>query len=664
MLTEILSNNIVQALSWTLIHSIWQMSLVALSLALFLNVFKQVDSTKKYYIAFGSMAFSVLVACFTFLSYYQFIPSIDQDLSQQILIQAQVATNRMGGLSNNIGAIINDYNFIIVNAWLLGSILFLLRFLGGYLYLRHIVKNALPGADRLMTVLKRINKKYRINRIIRIKESSSITTPMVVGYIKPVILFPVGLALQLSVSEVEAIIAHELAHIKRHDYLLNIVQLIAESIFYYHPAMWYMSSQVRTERENCCDDMAIKVTNSSMSYARTLIKLQEYNMKNIQPALAMASNKRAFSDRIHRIIGAGSISNYTRDKFVLLLMFISAGCMYASDFHNANHTEDDDYEIYVIDDCPQSPEDIKFYLDTIPQKNFFKIKKQTNDQDIELEMEDGEISKLIIDGKKIAPNDFKDHESIVEKLKPNHSNEIITLFPECDDQLGQIYYLDQLGDKVINLDSLVAELKNKTGITEGFDYSFLDFNTNLNLEQVIIDTVVNRLKDIQQFRKPLSQKSMDQIDSVEKLIIEKYDFPFSIADSDVFNFNPNPIQGFDIETIIPDLNFESVEIFKNDEVFDISSIFKDNQSLFSLSNEKQTVSDIITSTLINDEIIDLTMDNEVEMTGKYLKINGEKQPSNLWKKYKKIYERSTGITLQKNSKLHIGIASDPNTMIN
>ena len=622
------------------------MSLIALSLALFMKLFKQVDSAKRYYIAFGSMVFSVLMASITFLTYYQSTTSIDQELSQQILIQAQDVTSGVGGFSHSIGTVINDYNFIIVNAWLIGTILFLIRFLGGYVYLRHIVKHALPGENRLITVLKRINKKYRINRVISIKESALITTPMVVGYIKPVILFPVGLALQLSVSEVEAIIAHELAHVKRHDYILNIIQLITESIFYYHPAMWYMSSKVREERENCCDDMAIKVTNSSMSYARTLIKLQEYNMKNIQPALAMVNNKKAFSDRIHRIIGTGSISNYTRDRFVLLLMFVSAGCMYAADFQKIEIEEEDEYEIYVIDDCPQSPDDIKFYLDTIPQKNYFKIKKQTNDQDIELEMEGGEISKLIIDGKKISPDKFKDHESIVEKLKPNHKNEIITLFPECDDQLGQIYYLDQLSDKVINLDSLVAELKNKTGISEGFDYSFLDFNTNLNLEQVIIDTVKIRLKDALVFKKPLSEESISQIDSVEKSIIEKYDFPFNIADSDLFNFKHNQIQALDTEAITP-----------NGKDIDIHSI-EENQSVYSQSDEKKTVSDIITSALISDAIIDVTINNEIEMTGKYLKINGEKQPSNLWKKYKNIYEESTGIILHKNSKLHISIASE------
>ena len=539
MLTNILSNEIIHALTWTLLHSIWQISIVAIILSITLKLCHNADALRKYYLSVGALIGSMIIAVITFVTYYQ--PPIQgaQDLSHNLMLQAQLSESYDSGMMTSMTTCIQDYNFIIVNAWLIGSLLFFIKFIGGYVYLKGVVKNAVPSSDRMTSILKRINKKYRINRAILIKESIKITTPMVVGFIKPVILFPIGLAAQLSVSELEAILAHELAHIKRHDYLFNFIQIISESIFYFHPAIWYISSRIRHEREHCCDDMAIKATNSSMSYARTLIKLQELNIKNIQPALAIASNKKEFSQRIRRIMGLGYIANYTRDRLILVLLIISTGCIYATDMDNQDKNNDP-YEIYVIDDCPQAPENIKFYLDTIPDRNFFKIKKQTNNEDIELEMENGEIAKLRIDGREIPESEYQFHEAIVERLKPDHKNDIITLFPDCDDQLGKIYYLDKLGDQVINLDSLVAELKTKTGGYENFDYSFLDFNVNQHLEQMIVDSVENRLKDIEQFHFPNNNDVVIEMDSIEKILGEKYDSLFGMHES---RFFPHRLDG-------------------------------------------------------------------------------------------------------------------------
>ena len=538
MLTNILSSEIIDALTRTLLHSIWQISIVAIVLSVVLRLCVNIDAVRRYYLSLSALIISMIVVAITFVTYYQPVMQGGMtDVSHNLMLQAQISDDYNAGTMSSINTWVRDYNFIIVNAWLIGSLLFFIKFVGGFIYLRRIVNDAVPSSDKLSSILKRINKKYRINRTILIRESQKITTPMVVGFVKPVILFPIGLIAQLSVSEVEAILAHELAHIKRHDYILNVFQIFVESIFYFHPAVWYISSCIRHEREHCCDDMAIKATNSTMSYARTLIKLQELNINNIQPALAIASNRRAFSQRIQRILGLGYLANYTRDRLILMLLVISAGCICTVDASGYNDRKDG-YEIYVIDDCPQAPENIKFYLDTIPDRNFFKIKKQTNKEDIELEMENGEISKLKINGRVIPHSEYKSHKEIVERLKPDHKNDIITLFPDCDDELGKIYYLDKIGDQVINLDSLVAELKMQTGEYENFDYSFLDFNANDMLEQMIVDSVENRLKDIEMFEFSQSQDTAIEMDSIEKIFDKKYDSYFGMSQGNIFTHKP------------------------------------------------------------------------------------------------------------------------------
>ena len=522
MIDSFLQPEIIHALSWTLIHSLWQISVVAILLSVFLKICKHSDAIIKYYMSVGSLLLSIMIAAMTFAFYYDPVHNPTSGLSDNLMSQAQVLTMTESNYKDVINNWLQNYNIVIVYAWIIGSALFFIKFLGGYAYLKSIVRDAIPASDKITDTLKRVNKYYRIHRNIIVKESMKITTPMVVGYLKPVILFPIGLAAQLSVSEVEAILAHELAHIKRHDYIVNMLQIIVESVFYFNPAVWYLSSCIRLEREHCCDDMAIKVTNSSMAYARTLIKLQELNMQNLQPALAMTGNRGEFSQRIRRILGLSYIVASTKDRLILLLLFISAGCIYATEIKD--HSEhSDNYDIYVIDDCPQSPENIKFYLDTIPERNFFKIKKKSSKKDIELEVVDGKIFELIINGEHIPKSDYQYHDKIIEQLRPDHKNGIITLFPDCDDQLGKIYYVDKLGDRVVNLDSIVTELKSKTSQFQKFDYSFLDFDANHTLEKVIVDSVENKLKEMNILENPISHYQEIKIDSIDKIIEDKYE---------------------------------------------------------------------------------------------------------------------------------------------
>lgn len=524
MLNSILQPEIIHALSWTILHSLWQVSLIAIILSFVLRMCKNKDAILKYYISAGSLLLSTVVTAITFAFYYSPTNNYSNLLTETLMIQAQDLSLIETGFLYNINSWIEDYNTILVYTWLLGTLLFFIKYLGGYIYIKNIVRTAIPASDKLTNVLKRVNKTYRIHRNIILKESTRISTPMVIGYLKPVILFPVGLVTHLSVSEVEAILAHELAHIKRHDYILNILQIIVESLFYFNPAIWYISSRVRSEREHCCDDMAVKVTNSSKVYARTLIKLQELNMHNLQPALAMAGDRGEFSERIRRILGLSYVAYSFRDRLILLILIAFVGCIYASDYNRLND-QSENYDIYIIDDCPQSSENIKYYLDTIPERNFFKIKKQNNNKDIELEVADGEIFQLKINGHEVPKSQHKYYNKIIEELKPDHKNDIITLFPDCDDQLGKIYYVDKLGDRVVNLDSLVAELKLKTGHFKNFDYSFLDFDTNDNLEKIIIDSVENKLKEMDIIQLPVAEYQHIKVDSIDKIIEEKYE-PF------------------------------------------------------------------------------------------------------------------------------------------
>ncbi len=125
---------------------------------------------------------------------------------------------------------------------------------------------------------------------------------MVIGWVRPVILLPASALTGLTPQQLEAIIAHELAHIRRHDYLINMLQALVETLLFYHPAVWWVSRRIRQEREHCCDDLAVAVCGDAFAYARALLEMER--LRAAGPQLAVAANGGLLMNRIQRLIGA------------------------------------------------------------------------------------------------------------------------------------------------------------------------------------------------------------------------------------------------------------------------------------------------------------------------------------------------------------------------
>ena len=684
MITSILSNELAQAFAWTLIHSIWQFTLVAILLTLTLKALYKSKSTYRYFIGFGALGICLLMALMTFAIYYMDSLGASSGLDIQTQYQTFVASSTTGFSLAKLLTLIDPYLLAIVNAWLIGSILFFIKFTTGYFYLNSIIKKATSN-KALNKSLKKIKSKYKINRDVIIKESINITTPIVMGIVKPVILFPLGLVNQLSLHEVNAILAHELAHIKRHDYLFNILQIVVETLFYFHPAIWYISSNIRNERENCCDDLAITHVENNVSYAKTLIKLQELNITEIQPAMGFSGSKNTFSNRILRILDQPTSQSSHKDKFLVALLLFTTLFVTAENYQGHERNIDDNFEVYVIDDCPRSPEDIKYYLDTIPERNTFHIKKRSDKRDIELVMEDGEIKSLKINGDSIPQNDLSKHENILEELIPDTNKDIITLFPECGD-FGKVYLLEKLSRNAVNMDSVLDLLKeNYSGFPQWGNENEWQFNFE-DYDNIMIDTIKDSIKYFSFENNHFEENDKIIIDSIWDLFPHKLP-QWSNDNNSLFN-NEFPerikelFQGQNGNINLEDFRLRQDDIFSDDnkfpewvfenekfpeELFEMrNDLFLEKNKLKDLFQRPQgeTVANIISKKLLSDELIDDNGDTKVELTGKFMKINGEKQPSNIWKKYKRVYESNTGLELTKESKLVINISKETKEKIN
>jgi uncharacterized protein (TIGR03067 family) len=137
-----------------------------------------------------------------------------------------------------------------------------------------------------LALLQRLAARLQISRTVRLLESIVVEVPTVIGWLKPVILLPVASVNSLTVQQLEAILAHELAHIRRADYAVNLVQSLIETLLFYHPAVWWMSARIRQEREHCCDDLATSISGDAASYVAALVRMEELRCEPRSVAVA------------------------------------------------------------------------------------------------------------------------------------------------------------------------------------------------------------------------------------------------------------------------------------------------------------------------------------------------------------------------------------------
>lgn len=189
-----------------------------------------------------------------------------------------------------------------VAIWATGVVILSLRLFGGWVQLQFLKRRAVaPVADRLQQAAVRLSKQLRLHRTARLLESAVVQVPMVIGWLRPVILLPVSAVTRLPVDQLEALLAHELAHIGRYDYLVNMIQTVIETLLFYHPAVWWVSRRIRAEREHCCDDLAVSVCGDSLLYARALTELEQ--VRGVEPELAVAADTGDLLARVRRITG-------------------------------------------------------------------------------------------------------------------------------------------------------------------------------------------------------------------------------------------------------------------------------------------------------------------------------------------------------------------------
>jgi len=282
------------AFNSALLHFLWQGAAVAALLWIVLLLLQRRAVTIRYAACCGALALMTLLPVITTIVLYQPVTTAAAP-AKGVLPAPATAFNEPVARS------LASLRMWALPLWSIGVLVFALRLAWGCRQVAAFRASGQPADDALIAVVERLAARMRLAGPIATLISARAVCPSVVGWLRPVILLPAATVIGLTPEQLEAVLAHELAHILRHDYLVNLLQSLAETLLFYHPAVWWVSRRIREERELCCDDLAVACCSDTVGYARALTELEK--LRDVTPSIAMAGNGGSLMYRIQRLLG-------------------------------------------------------------------------------------------------------------------------------------------------------------------------------------------------------------------------------------------------------------------------------------------------------------------------------------------------------------------------
>jgi beta-lactamase regulating signal transducer with metallopeptidase domain len=326
---SLLAIRLPEMIGLTILHSLWQITLLWIVLIAVLKLWPKASSSVRYMLAISTLIVCVLTTAATTVYEWQSyatskeVSALSNDTSQPL--QA-VYINVKQPVVSRIMDVLNTSVPLLAWFWCVGLVVMGARFGGSLFYLRTLraQENIIAIPDVWEQELKRLSIALGLRCDVAIAISARISSPLSLGSISPIILLPAGLLSGLSTAQIEAILVHELYHIKRRDYIINICQALVEVLLFYHPAIWHINNIIREERENCCDDQTVAFCGDAIAYARALTQIQEINSSS-KPSLAMSAtgpNANNFTNRIKRLFNIYPNPTQARTKGIFAIGFL------------------------------------------------------------------------------------------------------------------------------------------------------------------------------------------------------------------------------------------------------------------------------------------------------------------------------------------------------
>lgn len=336
------TNDVVHAIGLTIIDNLWQGLIIGIMLFVLLSFVKVNAARMRYTLSILAMLMMFLWAGNSFIHHFGAI----KDYKSQVKNVAYSELNRIdmeqfatsspetilseekGGLLKYLQTNLYQYSNFIVTCWGIGVLLLLLKLIGSLVYVNKLRESGLDLVEQnIKKRLSRLTGQLGLVKIPKLMESALVNAPLTLGYIQPVIIFPVGMMTGVPIAQLESILIHELVHIKKADYFVNLVQSFIEVLFFYHPATWYISKVIGKERERRCDEITVSLIDNPLPYAKALTAIHK-NENYFKPQLTMSaqSGKGEFTMRIFRIMNINNprpYKNRVLATFLVLLLGVS-----------------------------------------------------------------------------------------------------------------------------------------------------------------------------------------------------------------------------------------------------------------------------------------------------------------------------------------------------
>ena len=315
--TSWLTPELLRTLGWTLLHFLWQGAALAAILAVLHSVFR--SASGRYVLGVATLVLMIAAPVITFAWLVQHGDSaavVNQTATtvastpvahKSAIVSAAPANIGSAAIPSTpqVGALL-----ALVEVWFVGVLFLSLRTAGGLFLLEKMRrKDTRPITRELYEKCMVLQKRIGLDRFVHYCECAALDAPAVIGWFRPMVLLPATALTGLTEAQIEAVIAHELAHIRRFDGFVNLFQIAVETLLFYHPAVWWVSRRVRIERENCCDDAAISIHEDAVDYARALTLMEQWRTA---PGLVMAANRGPLATRIFRLLSRGNSASGTR----------------------------------------------------------------------------------------------------------------------------------------------------------------------------------------------------------------------------------------------------------------------------------------------------------------------------------------------------------------
>jgi beta-lactamase regulating signal transducer with metallopeptidase domain len=425
---QLLTGSIAQAIGWALLHLLWQATIVAGILAAVLALLPRRSATARYAAACGALA--LVFGMFVATAVRAYDPAAtpiatfskahaDESLAVPLskIPSVIVATATEGWRDRAMDAVTSARQSLpsVVALWFIGVVFLSSRLLISFVRVRTMASRGVREAgEEWQRVAARLAEALGLRRAIRLLESAAVEVPSVLGSFRPVILLPASTLTGLTPEQIEMVLAHELAHIRRHDFAVNLLQAFVETLMFYHPAVWWMSSRVRVERENCCDDLAVSVCGNPIQYARALTRLEELRAGALP--MVVAANGGSLLDRIRRIAGGrpestGLSSRWAAAVAMLAILAVAMALpslpalaqrepkteapqaakatvevVEAAESHDGEATADHDYEMSSSPDIDVNPE-VDVNVDVAPEADVHPEIDIDADVDMDLDLD-------------------------------------------------------------------------------------------------------------------------------------------------------------------------------------------------------------------------------------------------------------------------------------